>query len=246
MTRGKQLVFGLLSLVMIGLVVAGILWAQRFLLAVNPKSHHTNFKIETKKETSVSSVEVAEKAVSVLEEKQSPEALKIAQEAVNKLSDSKDKKSLMARVSVVQAKIKNKQILEEAERAVAYLEGHSDLSNISLAQEVVAKVTDPALKKALEERIKAVQVALENQGRQQAASNSQASSQPASQPSVVIPAPSETYTNNIPIQPVQPSAPVVNNPVVEAPKPEPALPNDPPPVNPEPVAPPFPNLEPAE
>lgn len=239
MTRGKQVILTLLSLVMIGLLVTGILWAQHFLLVVNPKSSHTNFKVEIKKETSVSSIEVAEKAVSLLEEKQSPETLKVAQEAVGKLDNSKNKKSLLARISVIKAKIKNKEILAEAERAVAYLEGHSDLSNISLAQDVVAKVTDPEVKKALEERIRTVQEALDNQERQQATSGSQ----PASQASVITPAPSETYTNNVPIQPVQPSAPVATNPVVEDPVLEPTLPSDPPPVNPEPIAPPFPNLD---
>lgn len=219
MTRGKQFMLALLSLVVIALVVLGGLGAQGFLLAVNPKSNHTNFRIDM----ASSSIEVAEKAVSMLEEKQSPDALKIAQEAVNKLSDSKDKKSLLARVSVVETMMKNKEIIAEAERAVAYLEGYSDLSNIYLAQEVVAKVTDPDLKRALEERIRMVQENLENQERQQAASNFQ--------PSMEIPSSSENYDK----QSEETDVPM-----------DPALPNDQPPVNPEPIAPPFPSLESAE
>ena len=169
MNRSKPLVLGIVGIALVILLGLGLVFGHRFLIASTPKNTHVSF--QANKSSGTSSIEVAEKSVSLLEEKETAEAMKAAQEAVQSLSEGKAKDNLVARISVVQAKLKNKELLAEAERAVKYLEDHQDISNISLAQEKVAQVTDPLSKRALENRIRLVQEAIDHRGQLQAEPN---------------------------------------------------------------------------
>ncbi|MGT2866853.1 hypothetical protein [Streptococcus fryi] len=218
MKKLKHVLMGLLAVSLMILLGVGIFLGQRFLLSSTPKGEHTIFKPKKGTDAS-SSVELVEKAVALLEEKQTPEALKIAQESVDKLSDSKEKTSFLARISVVQAKLKNKDVFEEAERAVHYLENNPDLSNISLAQEKVAKVTAPKSRKELEERIKLVQERLSQK----------------EQPQRETPTTAQQDDHEVVEATPTPSAPVVEVvPSVEEPQPE-VPSNDAPPVESSPI-----------
>lgn len=205
---------GLVGLSLIVLVGVGIFLGQRFLLSSTPKGEHTTFKPKQDTDAS-SSVELVEKAVALLEDKQTPEALKVAQESVAKLADSKEKTSFLARISVVQAKLKNKDVFDEAERAVKYLEDNPDVSNISLAQEKVANVTAPSARKELEARIKVVQEQLSQKEQDQ---REVASQIPQASHDVVeaAPAPSAPVIEVVtPAEAVQPTPP--SDVAVEAP-----------------------------
>lgn len=159
--RSKQGYFAVLSLVLAVFLVVGIFWGPRFFF--NRTEDKSQSVITTDQSQPKASQELAETAVNAMEIKQTQESVKQAEDLVQGLNAGTIKNNLKARIMLIKTKIQNREVAEKAERAVAYLEVHVNLSNVSLAKEAIEKVTDPHLKRTLQERINKVQEQLTNE-----------------------------------------------------------------------------------